>query len=119
MSSSEPRSTGPRVCVLSPEGRGAVGVVRVWGPGALEVADAAFRPARGARLAESPVGRLRLGRVGAGLGDEVVAVVVAVDPRAVEIEAKAEVEVEVEVEIHCHGGPAPVALVVEALVGQG
>jgi tRNA modification GTPase len=103
--------------VLSPEGRGAVAVVRVWGPRALEVADAAFRPARDARLAESPAGRLRLGRMGAGLGDEVVAVIVAVDPRAVEIEAK--VEAEVEVEIHCHGGPAPVALVVEALVGLG
>src|SRR5690242_17245358 len=77
-----------RVCVLSPQGRGAVAVVRVWGPGSLEVADAAFRPARGIRLADSPVGRLRLGRMGAGLGDEVVAVVVAGDPP--------------EVEIHCH-----------------
>ena len=80
-------------------------MVRVWGPGALAVADAAFRPARGASLAETPRERLRFGRIGAGLGDEVVAVVIAGDPP--------------EVEIHCHGGPAAVALVVEALVGQG
>ena len=79
--------------------------MRVWGRGALEVVDAVFRPARGAPLAETPPGRLRFGRIGAGLGDEVVAVVVAGDPP--------------EVEIHCHGGPAAVALVVEALVGQG
>src|SRR3954452_5804472 len=105
MSSSEPRSTGPRVCVLSPEGRGAVAVVRVWGPGALEVADAAFRPARGGTLAGSPAGRLRLGRMGAGLGDEVVAVVIAEAPAQGE-------SPEVEVEIHCHGGPAAVVLVV-------
>jgi tRNA modification GTPase len=94
-----------RVCVLTPEGRGAVSVVRVWGPRALEVADAAFRPLRGARLSEIAPGRLRLGRMGAGLGDEVVAVVVETEPP--------------EIEVHCHGGPAPVALVVEALVAAG
>jgi tRNA modification GTPase len=43
--------------------------------------------------------------MGHGLGDEVVAVVVDGEPP--------------EVEVHCHGGPAPVALVVEALVATG
>lgn len=93
------------VGVLTPEGRGAVSVLRVWGPGALEVADRAFRPDRGAGLAESPPRRLRLGRVGAGLGDEVVAVVLSVDPPVVEI--------------HSHGGPAAVSLVTEALTALG
>src|SRR5947208_2562147 len=98
-----PTETPPaRVCVLTPEGRGAVAVVRVWGPRALEIADTVFRPARGGRLAETPPDRPRFGRAGAGPGDEVVAVVVA-GPTP-------------QVEIHCHGGPAPVALVVEALV---
>ena len=99
--------SGPdaRVCVLTPKGRGAVSVVRVWGPRALETTDSAFRPARGARLAETIPGRLRLGRMGEGQGDEVVAVVVGSDPP--------------EVEVHCHGGPAPVALVVAALVAAG
>lgn len=100
-----------RVCVLTPEGRGAVSVVRVWGPRALEIADAAFRPARGDRLAGTRPGRLRLGRMGKGAGDEVVAVVIG-DDRGVG-------PPEVEVEVHCHGGPAPVALVVEALVALG
>ena len=94
-----------RVCVLTPQGRGAVAVVRVWGPSALGVADAAFRPRRGLSLAESPPGRLRLGRMGAGMGDEVVAVVIADEPP--------------EVEVYAHGGAAAVALVVEALVSEG
>lgn len=94
-----------RVCVLTPEARGAVAVVRVWGPRALEIADSVFRPARGVRLAESLPGRPRFGRAGAGRGDEVIAVIVGKDTP--------------EVEIHCHGGPEPVALVVEALVDAG
>jgi tRNA modification GTPase len=101
----EPRPDVPRVCVLTPEGRGGLAVLRLFGPGALAVADVAFRPARGRALAQTPPGRLRLGRIGAGRGDEVVAVVIAGDPP--------------EVEIHCHGGPAAVALVVTALVDCG
>jgi tRNA modification GTPase len=78
-------------------------VVRIWGVGALEVADRAFRPNLGKRLGESPVGRLRVGRVGAGLGDEVVAVVVVGRGGSL------------EVEVQCHGGPAAIGLVLEAL----
>lgn len=80
-------------------------MVRVWGPGALAVADAVFRPARGDRLSATPVNRPRFGRAGDGLGDEVVAVVTDDTPA--------------EVEIHTHGGPAPLSLVVNALVTAG
>ena len=98
-------SRGPWVCVLTPEGRGAIAVARVWGPGAVGVADAAFRPVKGRRLADSPPGMPRFGHVGAGAGDEVVAVVIESDVP--------------EVEIHGHGGPSAVALVVDALVAAG
>ena len=97
----------PFLSVLTARGRGAVAVVRAWGSGALAVADSAFRPNRGRRLAESPPGRLRVGRIGAGLGDEVVAVVVEVAGRPP------------EVEVQCHGGPAAISLVVEALKAGG
>ena len=103
--SSDVSSSGPQVTVLTPEGRGAIGVIRVWGKGAVEAADAAFRPARGKGLAQTPRGRLRLGRIGRGLGDEVVAVVLELDPPAVEIQ--------------CHGGPAAQGMVLEALQAVG
>jgi tRNA modification GTPase len=92
-------------CVLTPDGRGAVAVVRVWGRDALAVADAAFRPAQGRRLADTARGRLRLGRMGAGLGDEVVVVVFDGEPP--------------QVEVHSHGGPAPLKLVLAALEAEG
>ncbi len=91
--------------VLTPRGRGAVAVVRVWGPEALLVVDAAFRPGKRGRLADSRRGRLRVGRMGTGMGDEVVAVVLAGEPP--------------EVEVHGHGGPAASELVVAALVAAG
>ncbi len=103
----EPSVPGPSAfaAVVTAPGRGAIGVIRVWSGGALAAVDAAFRPARGVRLADPPVGRLRVGRIGSGLGDEVVAVVVGGDPP--------------EVEVQCHGGPEPVRMVVEALAAAG
>ena len=94
-----------QVAEVSASGRGAIATLRVWGPGALGIASAAFRPNQGRPLASTPVNRLRVGRVGAGLGDEVVAVVLPGDPP--------------EVEIQCHGGSAAVALVTDALVEGG
>jgi tRNA modification GTPase len=93
------------VTVLTPEGRGAIGVIRVWGESAVEVADAVFRPARGGKLSLSPSGHLRLGRIGRGLGDEVVVVRLDDQPPVVEIQS--------------HGGPAALGLVVEALQEAG
>lgn len=97
--------------VLTSTSRGAIAVIRVWGPAALMTVDAVFRPRRGRRLAETPPGRPRLGRVGAGEGDEVVAFLVPVEEMD---EARP-----VEVEVHCHGGTAAVALVLAALSEAG
>ena len=98
--------TAARVAEVSASGRGAIATLRIWGPGALAVASAAFRPNQGnPPLAATPVGRLRVGRIGVGLGDEVVAVVLGLDPP--------------EVEVQCHGGPAAVALVLNGLADQG
>jgi tRNA modification GTPase len=94
-----------RVAVLTGEGPGAVAVVRVWGEDAIAIADAAFRPHRGRGLALTSPGRPRVGRVGSGLGDEVVAIV-----------AEGESP---EVEIQCHGGPGAITLVVDELVKFG
>ena len=104
--SAHEQNARPLVTILTPAGRGAIGVVRVWGRGAVEVVNAAFRPARGAGLARTLPGRLRLGRIGLGLGDEVVAVVLPDENPP-------------SVEIHCHGGAAALGLVVEALQAAG
>src|SRR5690348_9720203 len=93
------------VTTLTGSGRGAVGVIAVWGPAALSVVDAAFRPGRGPSLSATAPGRLRLGRMGEGLGDEVVAVVLGGSPPAVEV--------------HCHGGQAAVRLVTQSLRDAG
>ncbi len=97
----------PRACaaVLTAQGRGAIAIIRVWGPDALVPADAVFRPLRGPRLKDTRPGRLRLGRVGAGMGDEVVAVV---------LEGEAP-----EVEFQGHAGPAAIDLVLDALRQEG
>jgi tRNA modification GTPase len=91
--------------VLTAEGRGAIAVVRLWGPGALQVADSLFRPHRGGSLASTPAGRLRLGRAGVGRGDEIVAVRL---PGTVPM-----------IEFQGHGGAAAVAAIVGALEGAG
>ena len=93
------------IAVLTAAGRGAIAVVRIWGPDAMGLANRVFRPTGGKSLADSPTGRLRVGRVGAGLGDEVVAVVIEAVPP--------------QVEIQCHGGSAAVGLVIEALIAGG
>ena len=80
-------------------------MVRVWGAGAIDLVKELFRPNGTANLDGSSPGRLRLGRIGAGLGDEVVAVLLESAIPAVELQ--------------CHGGPAAVSLVLEALERAG
>jgi len=99
--------TDARVALMTPDARGAVAVLRVRGGQALAVADSMFRQARGSRLALSAPAVPRFGRIGAGAGDEVVALVIDTG-RGIP-----------DVEVQCHGGPAPVALVVAALVAAG
>ncbi len=91
--------------LLTSQARGAIAVVRVSGEDAVEVADRVFRGKAGRGLTATGMNRLRLGRVGPGLGDEVVAVVT--DGPAV------------SVEFQCHGGVMAVDLVSTALLSAG
>jgi tRNA modification GTPase len=95
----------PLATLLTATGRGAIAVVRVSGPGSIRLVDAVFRLNRGESLAQTAPGRIRLGHIGTGRGDEVVAVV-------------ADERVET-VELQCHGGPAPVEMVMRALEQAG
>ncbi len=100
-----PFSDEPCFRLLTAEGRGAIAVVRVWGSGAIEVVRKVFRPVGGIPWDERSPGRLRLGHIGEGLGDEVVAVLLKTDVPAVELQ--------------CHGGSAAVSLVLQALETAG
>jgi tRNA modification GTPase len=91
--------------LLTGEGRGAIAAVRVWGAGAIDLVKEAFRAKGTAPLDWSWPGRLTLGRIGAGLGDEVVAAVLETAIPAIELQ--------------CHGGTAAVSLVEEALERAG
>ncbi len=93
------------VRVETSEGRSAIAVVSVWGHRAVEVVDAIFRPARGKPLADTPTGRLRLGRAGPGAGDEIVAVRLETATPTVELQ--------------CHGGYEAVRALVSALEQAG
>ena len=94
-----------RVAVLTGVGLGAVGVVRVWGDGAIDVADGCFRSTRNVKLSRTFPLRPSFGRLGRGIGDEVVAMVFP-GPTP-------------EVEIQCHGGPAAIRSVLDVLIEAG
>ena len=101
----EPCDVRAYVSELTPRGRGAIAVVRVWGPDAINVTSAVFRSQGRLSLAQTVPGRLRLGRIGSDLGDEVVVVV---------LEAAVPT-----VEVQCHGGIVAVEVVIAALEKAG
>ena len=80
-------------------------MIRVWGRDAVELTNVVFRPLRGGPFQKGATERLRLGRIGEGLGDEVVVVRIEGAPA--------------EVEVHCHGGHAARAMVLAAFVAAG
>ncbi|MCG3132668.1 MAG: tRNA modification GTPase MnmE [Phycisphaerae bacterium] len=96
------------VHVLTPAGRGAIALLRLSGPRALELVGACFRPRRAsASLRNAPTGRLLYGDWtddGEGVDDVLVC---RID------------EAGFEVEVSCHGGPVVVQRVVASLKRRG
>ena len=94
-----------RICLLTPPGRGALAVVGVWGPDAVDLVDRSFT-SRGGPVQRRPNGAIAVGRwtaMGGHAGEELVVVRHAVD----------------RIEVHCHGGTAAPEAVIAALVAQG
>lgn len=98
-----------RATLLTPRGRGAVAVVRVWGSGATAAVDRLFTAAAGRSLATFAIERIVFGRWHGGApsesepGEELVVCRRAAD----------------DVEIHCHGGVASSAAIFTALEAAG
>ncbi len=91
------------VCVLTPEGRGAVAVVAVEGDGAVMAVDRYFEATNNRKLGDQPVGQIVYGHWG-GLGGEDL----IVSRRTGE-----------SLEIHCHGGRQSSAQIVADLTIAG
>ena len=80
-------------------------MIRIWGSGAIELIRQVFRPVGKISFDRASPGQLRLGHIGAGLGDQVVATILQTGVAAVELQT--------------HGGRAAVSLVLEALQQAG
>lgn len=107
MNAAHDSTNSARAALLTGAGRGAVAVIRVWGPGATAAVARCFQPASGKPVADLPTQRIAFGRwsadVSPSAGEELV-----VCRRAAE-----------DWEVHCHGGPAAVAAVLESLGAGG
>jgi tRNA modification GTPase len=109
-------STGTtHVVELTPVGRAAVAVVVVDGPRAVAAVDACFAAVSWRTLADTPIGRIVLGRWRTDVERE--------DNSPSESDTGEEVIVcrrsADRVEVHCHGGTAALRAVVERLVDAG
>ncbi len=98
--------------IATAPGTGAVGVVRVSGPEASAVADAVFRPARGALPSRLPAGRVTFGRV-ADDGE------VVDDALLLTFRAPASYTGQDVIELQTHGGPAVLRRVLDLCLAAG
>lgn len=100
------------VAIATAPGSGAIGVVRVSGPAAYEVADALFTPTRGGKPSARPAGRVVHGhlRAAGDLVDEALLLTF----RAPRSYTGQDV-----VEFQTHGGPAVLRATLDACLGHG
>ena len=102
------------VAISTATGAGAIGIVRLSGPQAIELAEAAFQPARANPIEPEETHVLLYGHVvDPGVGEVVDEALLAVmrKPRSYTREDV--------VELHCHGGPAAQRAVLRLVVRLG
>jgi len=101
------------ICALATPGHGAIAVIRVSGPDAIEITEAIFDPATsGKRLADQAANTIHFGTIsrGAEMVDEVL-VSLFKTPHSYTGEDS--------IEISCHGSPYIQQQILELLVSQG
>jgi tRNA modification GTPase len=91
------------VTILTPQGRGAVAVIVVEGPMAVELVEQFFWPKGSTRLVDLPCGRIVYGRWGSEPAEDVIAC-----RRS-----------DACVEVHCHGGNAAARRIADDLMIAG
>ncbi len=106
------RPTDCIAAIATPPGRGALGIVRLSGAGAIAVAERVFRPRHGAALADRRAWSAVLGNIMDDMDvvDEALATV---------FPAPHSYTTEDMVELACHGGPVVLARVLDLLLRQG
>jgi tRNA modification GTPase len=102
------------VAMSTPPGRGAIGIVRVSGPDAIRIGEAAFRPARGFPLGPAETHCLLYGHVVGGSDRVVIDEALLAVMRAPRTYTREDV-----VEIHCHGGLAAQREVLREVIRLG
>ncbi|HAG07539.1 MAG TPA: tRNA uridine-5-carboxymethylaminomethyl(34) synthesis GTPase MnmE [Peptococcaceae bacterium] len=100
--------------IATPPGEGGIGIIRVSGPEALEVAGRVFRAARAGDWAEKPGYRMYYGHVVDAASGEVIDEVLLSVMRAPHSYTREDV-----VEINCHGGWMAVSRVLQAVLKAG
>jgi len=106
--------------IATPPGSGAIGIVRVAGPRAFEVAAAVFRPAGGRRVRDLPGGRVTFGRVVDPDGEGARAAPAFVDEGVLlTFRAPRSYTGQDAVELQVHGGPAVLRAVLDACLRRG
>lgn len=100
--------------ISTPLGEGGIGIIRISGPEAIQVASRVFKPKRGASLEGTGSHRVRLGLALDPKTREVLDEVLALVMRAPRSYTAEDV-----VELHCHGGPLACARVLEAVLKAG
>ena len=103
------------ICAIAtPPGEGGIGIIRISGEKAIEIASRVFGGANGRTVSDFPshtlhIGELRVPETGERLDEALVAVMKA--PRSYTREDV--------VEFHCHGSPLVLRLGLEALIRSG
>jgi tRNA modification GTPase len=99
----ESSATATTVSVLTPPGRGAIAIIAVEGPHALEYVQRSFCPQSKRQLTDRKLGALVYGRWGTQAGEDVI-----VCRRSAN-----------RIEIHCHGGATAPARIFDDLKSAG
>ena len=93
--------------------RSAIGVIRISGEGAVELADAVFRPINGRRMADMPPGRLTYGNLVSCSGEVIDSCMCVV------FRAPHSYTGEDSAEFQCHGSPVALSEALQVLFAGG
>lgn len=99
--------------IATPMARGAIGILRLSGPGAIAAVSAVFSPQNGKELAQCGSHRLIYGTLHDAKGRPIDRALATISP------GPGSYTGEDTAEIHCHGSPAVLTLGLESLFAQG